>query len=841
MLNALKRRLPTLLMVAGVMAWLWPLGLGARMPVGGDVTAFQIGLMAEYQRALHAFRLPVWNALWGFGFPGLAESQMGVYYPPHAVLYGLLPLEAAYTVSLVLHTLWAACGAKWCAQRMGATCHAGAFAGFVFATGGFFLIHITHQWGYTSASWMPWAWGLAWTLIRGNRTRRTWLALAAVLAVQMLPGHFQLAFITQTTVLLIGLWSVVDGSLRKSQPSPASRPRRYALMLLGFAWFSSMLLAACQLRPTWDLARRAESDRSFEYLSGFAQTPLHLVSYVAPGLFHGSPLWRPLAWDPLHTSPEENLGYSGLVPLWLALTVLWRGRREASVRALSWLALGSLILSLGPFVPGFGWLIRVPGFSFFRAPARWSAATLLALALLSAFGLDHIGNWLRLRGSAARFAILALIWPLGIVGLVELAFAGAGQPEVARAFEHTRGVLPWAGDPKFDEVMARARRPSDNPITLTALARRGVPIDARLDRMRHSIYVHELWPSATLILGLLGVVWIWGGRGDRAPRSRALACGLVILSAADVWLTVRLRDVDTGPIRSLVAQSPVLQRLAGIAATERGRVVSGLGNLPMVAGVGNLPAYRTLDIPTMPDVVAEASRQLRRESDLLQTAGAMWMAAANTRVLEPGVASPNGTWRESLFEVENMADPELSRWLSGIALHEAGARFSLLRLKQPAGLVSRSLRPVAADRESPLRWESPTPEVIRVLDVASEEFPKTFGVRVITLAVACDPEWRGTWINEADPQKRTEAVLDQSPGAFLRVAVPETGTHTLELRYEGRAAKAGLVASAAAWGVWLLLWFAPWRRWKRQRSELSGSKIDDLDGGPNSQSGALPC
>ncbi len=29
----------------GVLAWLWPIGIGGKMPVGGDVTHFFLGLM----------------------------------------------------------------------------------------------------------------------------------------------------------------------------------------------------------------------------------------------------------------------------------------------------------------------------------------------------------------------------------------------------------------------------------------------------------------------------------------------------------------------------------------------------------------------------------------------------------------------------------------------------------------------------------------------------------------------------------------------------------------------------------------------------------------------------
>ena len=74
-----------------------------------------------------------------------------------------------------------------------------------------------------------------------------------------------------------------------------------------------------QLWPTARLAELAGDQRDFEYLSGFAATPFHLVNYVAPGLFHRSPIWRPLVWDPFHTMPEESLAYIGLVPLFLAV------------------------------------------------------------------------------------------------------------------------------------------------------------------------------------------------------------------------------------------------------------------------------------------------------------------------------------------------------------------------------------------------------------------------------------------------------------------------------------------------------------------------------------------
>ena len=69
-----RRFLPWITILLVVIIWLAPITLFGRMPIGGDVTSFFLPLMSYYRRALVAGRIPLWNELWGFGFPMLAES-----------------------------------------------------------------------------------------------------------------------------------------------------------------------------------------------------------------------------------------------------------------------------------------------------------------------------------------------------------------------------------------------------------------------------------------------------------------------------------------------------------------------------------------------------------------------------------------------------------------------------------------------------------------------------------------------------------------------------------------------------------------------------------------------
>jgi hypothetical protein len=815
---------PIAVVVGAALAWLWPIGLGGKMPLGGDVTSFSIGLMAVLRESLHAGRLPLWNDLWGYGFPGLAESQMGFFYPPHIVLYGLLEVERAYTASLVGHTLWGAVGAFWAARRFGVSPWGAALSAVAWTSCGFYVIHLPHQWGYTVGSWMPWAWGLAWTLAIGRGGLRTGLALAAVLAVQVLPGHFQLAFETQVGVLGIALWTVIE------------RPRGWRLsggsaIVLVVAWLAVGPLAAAQLWPTARLAMLAQSQRDLEYLSGFATTPLHLVSFVAPGLFHQSPLWRPLAWDPFHTSPEECLGYVGLVPLFLSFGAIRRLlARDAGVRALLILTIGSMVFSLGPYAPGFTWLCRLPGFSFFRAPARWDLATSLGLALLAGKGLDRLGTeWPRAGRSLAQFVVIALL----ITTVAVLAFEGvlastegAGWPAVSGTYDKILKQLPWSKDPSARDLARIARQPQADDRVQAGLARQGyrnVPRGGlRWDRERSAIYRSELGGTAILLLMLALLVPL-------SRRRTAFVIALGLVTGLDLLGPGRYRPIDFGPIRPLTEQSSVLARLS---KSPRGERIAGpLSNLPMVSGVAPIFAYRTLDLPVVPGTTVRAQGSLihsQAERDVTET---LRVTGARIRILDSVDLARPSRGPTLSGSIELVEDRALASWLLGSDWIEGDgawrAKFALWRPGVEGtrawfvheSRTPRALEPIPANRDDapvvsevlagavPCTFRSDRPEHLRVSVNAT-------GPGLVIVSELHDPEWRAML---RGPTGQTPVELDRifgrpGAGAWQGIAVPSAGEWTIDLEYSGAAARQGMAVSGVAWGIWIL---AYWRLVRR--------------------------
>lgn len=801
-------------LIVAVLAWLWPIGIGGGMPVGGDVTHFSIGLMAELGRSIRAGRLPIWNDLWGYGFPGIGESQMGVYYPPHMLLYGLFGPEYAYTWSLVLHTIWGSLGAYWAARRFGVSAVGAALSGFSWSTCGFFLIHLPHQWGYTTGCWMPWAWGLAWSIMREDGRRRDPFVLAAVLAIQLLPGHFQLAFCTQGGIVVLALARGAELLALRSRGLA-----RVMATLLTLAW--AFPLAALQLWPTLRLARLAAPRRDFEYLSGFAATPLHLMTFLTPGLFGRSPLWRLLVWDPFHTSPEEYLGYVGLIPLFLSLGAVAAGVRGSSaVRALSAVVLVTMILALGPYVPGFRYWCGLPGFAFFRAPARWMLATCLGLSILAGIGFDGLETWQRPGRAIVRFVIIGLIFPALVLVAIELALTSTertGRPAIASFYSRVMDRLPWHESRIFEGIVSSARQPFLDPRVNETWARQGValisaPKPVFIDQ-RWSIYRKELAGSAVLFALLLGLAPIAGNR-------RILQSALICITFIDLWMLGRDRRIDVGPLVPLSSQSPVLARLA---ASPRGtRTIDGLDNLPIVTAVNPVHAYRTLDLPALDSLTRLANQIPAGPGELELIRGAIHLVGADLRVFDPSTVTlleeRAVTWR-GLENAEEFYDPALAGWLHGTDfVAQQGASVSHFRiLELPGPRVRGWLVPLTLTSSAAIlgTWSGNPLAVLaamndaRPVEVRSAD-PEhrvasihTNGPALLILSQLADPQWEAVWVSANGEQKSEPLRAFGRPGegAWQAVRVPARGDWTLRLVYRGRDVYQGLACSAIAWSV----------------------------------------
>ncbi|MDP7277041.1 MAG: hypothetical protein QF363_16305 [Planctomycetaceae bacterium] len=552
------KRSPAWLLLPVILAWFWPVLLGQRA-ASTSVDIHALPLASYYSKALGEGRIPEWNPLDGEGTPTVASAEMGVYYPPHQIFYRLLDPARAWTLLLVLHTLAAAVFARLCARGFGLNQWSSLLTGIVFAGQGFFVAHADRGWAAVTACWLPLAVHACWQWLE-KRSYRWLLTLAAVLGVQATAGHFQVAWMTWGTLLLLTIGHRIA----------ASTPRQgWSWQLIGLvaALAGGAALAAAQLLPSAELAIVGDSrGRGFPFLASHSTPPWHLLAgHLMPWLFHANPLWEAAAWAPWQSSATETLPYVGLITVGLAILGLCAVTEDRRSRLWAVLLLVALLLSLGRFAPGFVFLTRLPGFDSFPAPGRWSLVAGLWWGLLAGLGLERLSS-ARVTNWCQRYSLGAMI-TIGLTTYMLVSVMSESEAYYRSADSGQRSALLQGG------IASAALQP---------------PTPAPATDLRRILTTGLAGPLFVLMgLGLAGIS-SWPVR--HISRLPAVA---FVLVAVDLGLSAQLlRPLDfTSRDYAPAVDSPLLQRLARDPGR---RIISQLDRLPMATG---LSAFSRAGLP----------------------------------------------------------------------------------------------------------------------------------------------------------------------------------------------------------------------------------------------------
>ena len=373
--------------------WL-PLYRGAGF-VGGDVYSYYLPQKDVFKEAVANGELPLWNNRTGWGYPLVAESQTGVFYPFTWLFYVPLDLNTAYNANHLTHYVLAFLFTCLYARRLGLRLAPALLAGVIYVYG-WFPPRCSLEWAIIGGTWLPAALWTAEGFLQTNRTR--WATgLSVVLCLQLLAGHFSIAFITLLTLAIyipVRLWFV----RAKVEPQPA-RPKSSIAVAAFTAIGLAFLLSAVQLLPTWELkANSQRADVTEEHNPEYGHLPPeYMTQLVASWWWHHSPEITTdqgvqdmdfLASDARTNKVEAHL-YFGLIPALLLILMLIRGRLFARNMAAAWAVIGLLFLAYTP-----GWFCpltqHLPGFSFFEGPARYGVTTTLAAAIVAAIAMNQL-------------------------------------------------------------------------------------------------------------------------------------------------------------------------------------------------------------------------------------------------------------------------------------------------------------------------------------------------------------------------------------------------------------------------------------------------------------------
>src|SRR5512143_2491666 len=106
-----------LLLAAWPFLFFWQFAGGQQIFFFGDTAQFWYPTHVAYANALRAGHLPLWTPEVFGGFPLYAEMQIGALYPPHLLLYAILPTDLAVNYDILLHLAWLSVGMFLLARR----------------------------------------------------------------------------------------------------------------------------------------------------------------------------------------------------------------------------------------------------------------------------------------------------------------------------------------------------------------------------------------------------------------------------------------------------------------------------------------------------------------------------------------------------------------------------------------------------------------------------------------------------------------------------------------------------------------------------------------------------
>mgnify|MGYP007115599830 CR=1 FL=1 len=342
-------------------------------------------------RMLHQGQIPLWNPYQFSGAPFVANLQSAVFYPLNLPFW-IFDVRYAFGISAALHTLLAAFGTYFLAQRWNLSRPASLLAAIGFAFCGYLASWFVLPTLADTTCWLP----LLILLLEWIAEKRTpsvserasafnnqFVRLAIfslALACAVLAGHVQIFLYIVAALILRALF--------------LTKPFR-ALGLLIFAGIWSFALAALQIFPTLELAKLGHRASGAGTVTAWNQfiAPRALQWSELPSLF--VPQWPFLSFN-------ENFAYVGLVISLLALIgiVMAIKRRSRPGGFVAVLAIFGLLYALATPLAEVIFLY-VPGVAQMGGPGRALLLWSFGAAMLAAFALD---GWIKHENSKSTFA-----------------------------------------------------------------------------------------------------------------------------------------------------------------------------------------------------------------------------------------------------------------------------------------------------------------------------------------------------------------------------------------------------------------------------------------------------
>lgn len=336
-------------------------------------------------QSLHQGVLPFWTPLIQCGFPIAAEGQIGIFYLPNLLLYGLLPFHWAYSYTHIVHYLLVGWGTYVYARQMKLIPIAACIAAFIYVFGTSYGGAYYNMTSLKALTWFPW---LLFIFERFYKTRKFLyvLALGFLGSLALLAGYLQIAVLALFVFLLYGflrLFLFPDDEVQGMRKTIIGVGGIFCGLVL------AVLISLPQILLTFDLAMRSNRALAVE---GYAYVGSLFPGALATLIF---PLTQVLF--------RGNSFYMGIFSLFLIFFAFFSSKNREEQKLLRlwlWIAVLALLLALGQWSPLYIGLVKLMHFYSFRTPAKFLIFVCFSLSMLCGIGFQKA--WLSNDGQESQ-------------------------------------------------------------------------------------------------------------------------------------------------------------------------------------------------------------------------------------------------------------------------------------------------------------------------------------------------------------------------------------------------------------------------------------------------------
>ena len=340
--------------------------------------------------------VPLWRTSILSGTPFAPDPLSGLFYPPHwlAFIPGM-PLALAFNLLMWLHLSLAAAAMYVLARRLHVNPWAALTAAVAYAAAPKIIAHlgVGHVTLVEAWAWLPWV--VALSLDPSFTSRAQGIGAGAALAMCLL-ADARLAVYAIAVVLAYLLFVTITGDRRTWWRAAMTW---VIMVVVTFALSAAAWLPALTLTDG-----SARANLTANEAGVFSLDAVYVLGTIIAD----------------RSGAAERTTYLGIVVLMLAaagVKLRWRTQRRLVLWLLSLVVVG-VLLALGTHTPLFSLLVKFPGSTLLRVPARaWFVVT-FAVAILAGLGVAGLLDWAGRAKSRSVLLLSAIGLFAGLFGLL---------------------------------------------------------------------------------------------------------------------------------------------------------------------------------------------------------------------------------------------------------------------------------------------------------------------------------------------------------------------------------------------------------------------------------------